>query len=106
MLRSVEGVPKLGDNIEIASLADAFVEGSLDAFTGLDFVTVVGSGVEESVAVLNGLVDDLSACFLWHLPETETKLGKLVASAQDEVSLVVLCGSVDHSALLLLCSLN
>ena len=74
ILGAVKSVPKLGDYEQVFSFADAFVKGSLDALACHHFVAIVGSRVEQSISVLDGIEHLISTDILGHLPKTEAYL--------------------------------
>ena len=49
------------------------------------FVSVVGSTIEESVAILDSLIDHIRAGLQWHLPKAEAEHRKLISTMQDMV---------------------
>ena len=55
VLLAVVVVPKLGDDEDIFTLDESFVDGSLDALSCFFFVLVVVGAIEETVAYFDGL---------------------------------------------------
>ena len=49
------------------------------------FVSVVGSTIEESVAILDSLIDHIRAGLQWHLPKAEAEHRELISTMQDMV---------------------
>nr|POE59280.1 hypothetical protein CFP56_24549 [Quercus suber] len=78
----VEAVPELGDDEEVLTLDEAFVDGALDALAGLDLVAVIAGAVEETVAGLDGVVDGVGAGVVGHLPQPEADERHLLAIVQ------------------------
>ena len=90
VLLVVEGVPELGDDEQLLTLDDAFLDGAGNTLASLLLVAVVyeinqycggycsmilcltASAVKESVSGLDGVVDNVRAGVIVDLPETET----------------------------------
>ena len=47
------------------------------------FVSVVGSTIEESVAILDSLIDHIRAGLQWHLPKAEAEHRELISTIKD-----------------------
>lgn len=91
VLRPMESVPELGHNEEIFPLHNTLIDGLLHALSRLLFVAIVTSGVQESVSVLDCVVNDIGAGVTWHLPKSKSELGELVTAAEDKV-----CRGISH----------
>lgn len=79
MLWPMERVPQFADHKEVLSRADAFIEGAFDAQADFFLVAIVTSIIEESVAILDSVIHDISADVLGHFPEAKAELGQFVA---------------------------
>jgi hypothetical protein len=64
MFFAVVVVPELGDNKDILTLDESFVDGTLDALSRFFLVLVIVSTVKETVANFDGL-DAVSLSLLW-----------------------------------------
>jgi hypothetical protein len=64
MFFAVVVVPELGDDKDVLSLDESFIDGTLDTLSCFFLVLVVVSPVKESVAYLDGL-DAVSLSLLW-----------------------------------------
>ena len=81
ILGTVVGIPKLGDNEQLSSSNNTLIDCALDTLAYFDFVTIVASAIEVTVAILDGGVNDLGAHILRHLPKAEPDDGHLSARA-------------------------
>lgn len=82
LLLVVERVPQLGDDEELLTLDDSFLDGAGNTLTGLLLVAVVAGSVKQTVTSFDGVVDSVGTSLVVDLPEAEADLWHLIAGAE------------------------
>jgi hypothetical protein len=63
--------PELGNDSEVLTLHNAFIDGPFHSLSRLNLVAVIAGAVKQTVASLDGVVDLICAGVIVHLPQAE-----------------------------------